>query len=398
MAGRFSDAVLKRLDASKTWHSLGEGLYLRLPSGAFYYRRKHDGRQTSRRIGPWDPDGIEGLTYVQARAEVSGLNTRPTARPGTPLADLAARYLASEIHQRSRTQRELERYVATAVAGIGPDRPIEDIRPAEIVEMVERERDRIRRERPHNSGRVAANRLLSATKGLFRFGVTTGRLQRSPAAELTRQAAGGPERKKDRVLTDQEISQLFADPSAEARACRWALLTGARISVICGASWKQIEGERWRFKLKQTRGDLDRRDHWVHIPALGQQILGEPGPPDDPLFAAAHGGPVSRNVVGAWARAHNGMHGRNLTGQAWAQLSADEREKTRHRVAWTPHDLRRTCCTRISGMGVGWEVVGMKQIGDRLEGMMATYNRAEMEPERVEAANRWGVLLAEVIR
>ena len=49
-------------------------------------------------------------------------------------------------------------------------------------------------------------------------------------------------------------------------------------------------------------------------------------------------------------------------------------------------------------MGVGWEVVGMKQIGDRLEGMMETYNRAEMESERMEAANRWGELLAEMIR
>jgi integrase len=209
--------------------------------------------------------------------------------------------------------------------------------------------------------------------------------------------AGGKERSRDRVLTDEEIRQLFADPSLDAHVCQFTLLTGARISPVVSATWKQIAGDRWTFRLKASRGDLERREHWVHLAPLAMAILGKPGAPDGPLFPrAVTGRPIDRNALGGWTRAHNAMHGRDLTYLAWSQLGPDERQDNRHRIAWTPHDLRRTACTRISGFGVGWEIVAMKHIGDRLEGVMATYNRAPMEAERVEAAQRWAAIVEEV--
>jgi len=55
---------------------------------------------------------------------------------------------------------------------------------------------------------------------------------------------------------------------------------------------------------------------------------------------------------------------------------------------WTPHDLRRTFNTQLSGMGIMPHIVE-KCLGHKMPTIMATYNQYEYLPERQEALKQW---------
>jgi integrase len=238
-----------------------------MPGRTFYARYQRNGRLVSKSLGPWDPDGREGLTLDDARARVLELTRKPKLGTGITVRDLAERYLASDSHERQRTAHELERYLGAVVDGLGEFTKAADVTAADIADMLEAYKRRVQADRPHCTGKTAANRLLSVAKGMFAYAEQIGRINRSPATTMTRAVAGGREMKRDRVLTDGEIRQLWADMSPEARVCRFGLLTGARVSALCAATPKQIEGDRWTFLLKATRG-LEPQPHWVHLSPL----------------------------------------------------------------------------------------------------------------------------------
>ena len=64
---------------------------------------------------------------------------------------------------------------------------------------------------------------------------------------------------------------------------------------------------------------------------------------------------------------------------------------------WTPHDLRRTCATKLAELSTAPHVVE-KILNHTLEGVMAVYNRFDYMPERTVALDVWSerieVLLA----
>jgi len=64
---------------------------------------------------------------------------------------------------------------------------------------------------------------------------------------------------------------------------------------------------------------------------------------------------------------------------------------------WTAHDARRSYATRLNDAGVAPHVVE-KCLNHSLEGTLKTYNRAEYESERIEAAKTMEMLVLKVIR
>ncbi|MDX1701990.1 MAG: hypothetical protein R3250_15290, partial [Melioribacteraceae bacterium] len=50
-----------------------------------------------------------------------------------------------------------------------------------------------------------------------------------------------------------------------------------------------------------------------------------------------------------------------------------------------PHDLRRTCATKMADNGIEPFIVE-RVLNHKLEGVMAVYNRAEYERERINAS------------
>lgn len=206
-----------------------------------------------------------------------------------------------------------------------------------------------------------ANRLLSILKTALRFARDAGYIEASPIDGLSADLVGGREQARDRVLTDAEIQRLWHAQSQHLPLLRFLLLTGQRIGEAQRATWTHIEGDRWIIPAEHAKNG---RQHWV---ALSEQALR--------LFETRKSS--SRELIFGSAT-DTGV-------QAWLRRWCD-REKVI--AAFTPHDLRRTFATRLNTLGVMPHVVE-KALNHTMEGVMAIYNRAEYEPERVQAMQKW---------
>ncbi|MBG6243465.1 MAG: site-specific integrase [Candidatus Symbiopectobacterium sp. Dall1.0] len=71
-----------------------------------------------------------------------------------------------------------------------------------------------------------------------------------------------------------------------------------------------------------------------------------------------------------------------------ASTAVKTSQRLGHDKHWTPHDLRRTLATRLNDMGVMPHVVE-QLLGHAMPGVMGIYNRSQYLPEKLEALNRW---------
>ena len=76
---------------------------------------------------------------------------------------------------------------------------------------------------------VAANRCLSVWKLALDYAVELGLRDSNPLARTSIRSVGGSEFERDRVLTDEEIAQLWHADFRHAGVLRFILLTGCRI-------------------------------------------------------------------------------------------------------------------------------------------------------------------------
>lgn len=217
-------------------------------------------------------------------------------------------------------------------------------------------------------GPIAANRLTSVLKTAFRFAVHAGYLSASPIAALSTAIVGGPDRARDRVLTDDEIRKLwFADAPHQA-LLRFLLITGQRIGETQAARWPDIRDGVWNIPADHTKS---ARAHWVPLPDLAQAIISSQNPNTRSVF-----GRTSSTAVQAWMKRWCARHGID--------------------PPFTPHDLRRTFTTRLNDLGVAPHVVE-KMLNHSMQGVMAVYNRAEYAKERKAAATTWADSLATLV-
>ncbi|MDR0218587.1 MAG: tyrosine-type recombinase/integrase [Enterobacteriaceae bacterium] len=63
-------------------------------------------------------------------------------------------------------------------------------------------------------------------------------------------------------------------------------------------------------------------------------------------------------------------------------------KKLGHTEKWTLHDLRRTLATKLNDMGIAPHVVE-QLLGHALPGIMAIYNKSQYLPEKLDALNKW---------
>lgn len=226
-------------------------------------------------------------------------------------------------------------------------------------------------------GNIAANRLMEILKQVFRHAVQVGYLRYSPISDLTRKVIGGVEKPRERVLTDEEIRLLW-NCNRHAELFRFLLLTGQRIRETQIARWEDIDNNRWFIPAGNNKS---ARDHWVSLSTQAIDLLKSIRPLHE------HGkvfGSVSPTAVQAYLRR---WCDKNKIGQG--------NRESRHLNYFTPHDLRRTFATRLNDLQVGPHVVE-KILNHRLSGVMAVYNHAEYEEERISAMQKWSDKLREI--
>jgi integrase len=343
-----TDLRIRKLQAidRDRWISDGNQLYLRVRATGgrswVLRRRPQDGGNLT--LGTWPTMGL-----AEARVKAAGYTGKDIR--AVTLNQVLEEWYADVVTKTYRRPKEVAAYFARLEPSLKSTR-------IDLLQRVVARRSLKRY--AEKRGPVGANRLLSILKTALQFAVDVGYIDSSPLAGLSPELVGGKEEACTRVLSDTEIRALWRAESQHAPLLRFLLLTGQRIGEAQRATWAHIHGDRWHIPAEHSKNG---RAHWVVLSRQTLRLLGELDTARGLVFGTA-----TTTGVQSWLR-------------RWC-----EREKIS--PPFTPHDLRRTCATRLSDLGVMPHVVE-KILNHTMQGVMAVYNRAEYESERVEAMQRW---------
>jgi integrase len=234
--------------------------------------------------------------------------------------------------------------------------------------------------------RVHANKVLSALKQAFNYGVRRGALKENPAILLQGRDIGGIEKPRDRYLTTDEIKTLllFLDSdnsrmSLQTKiAIKIILHTGIRSGELRLATWSEIDYQNslWTIPKEHTKQDKITRIHLTEpVKVMFREL--QYGCKSDFVLSAKEDVPLSPKAL---SRAINRIQ---------------ERVGIPH---WTAHDLRRSFCTQLGETLHIDPVVIEKCLGHKMPKIMATYNRNEMLVQRKEALTRWSHYLESLLQ
>jgi integrase len=307
---------------------------------------------------------------------------------GPTVQDVVDEFLKVAARIRKRPEQAkalLEKNISPKLART----PVASLSKRHFVEMYDRIVDR--------GAPVLATRVQSLMRQAFNVAADRDLIQSVPA--MPRSPAGGEEKPRERVLTDEELVEFWngiqkLSPTEQrpkigrplAIALQLLLVTGQRRGEVAAAKWSDIvettgdvpdkrgKLKRISFKVWNIPTNKSDRPHAVPLSPLACSLLEE-------LEAFAgdseHWLP-SRRTGGA-----NAERDRSITRAARTareQLSMQD---------WTPHDLRRTARTGLARLGVPDAVaerVLNHAAGDR---MIAVYNRHGYLLEMRTALDAW---------
>jgi integrase len=302
----------------------GSGLYLRVRSSGsktFIVRRKERGKTKIITLGDWP-----ALSLKEAYRSAITVKT-----PGdTTMNDLVRKYQEIVISKHARP-KQFDCYSGRILDSMGNTR-VSEITTKRLSELVS----------AHRSTPRSADSLRSHLKAMFSLAMELGWRDDNPASSIGSRITGYKYEPVTRVLTHEEIRQLWAWEGSNAALLRFLLLTGLRISEGRSGS---VDGDFW--KLKNTKNG---KPHWVYLTPSARSQLASP-------FR------VSPTAVQAWVK----------------------RKQKSSVSPWTPHDLRRTFATLAMENGVQAQVIE-KCLNHSLEGMLRIYAHAEMTEDRIAAA------------
>ncbi|WP_035919083.1 tyrosine-type recombinase/integrase [Legionella fairfieldensis] len=234
--------------------------------------------------------------------------------------------------------------------------------------------------------RVHANKVLSALKQAFNYGVRRGSLKENPAVLLQGRDIGGIEKPRDRYLTTDEIKTLLlfldSDNSRMSLQTKLAikiiLHTGIRSGELRLATWSEIDYQNslWTIPKEHTKQDEIMRIHLTEpVKNMFREL--QYGSKSNFVLSAKEDVPLSPKAL---SRAINRIQ---------------ERVGIPH---WTAHDLRRSFCTQLGEALHIDPVVIEKCLGHKMPKIMATYNRNEMLVQRKEALTKWSSYLENILQ
>ena len=225
---------------------------------------------------------------------------------------------------------------------------------------------------------VMANRVKALASTIFNFAAKKALVPETFANPCTNVEQPTKEKSRDRVLSDDEIKALLKDLESRAEPTasiyRLVLLTGQRPGEVKAMRWCDIDGENiWTIPATETK---NHREHKVplssHVVAVIERLRSLSGDSEF-VFAAPSGGHIK-----------------------WLQKMSQRIQKNVG-FNFRPHDLRRTCATNLSKLGV--DDVTIATILNHswpLRQMTAIYNRWDRLPEMKRALERWGVQVGRI--
>ena len=381
------------------------GLVLRITSNgarsfAYRFRHPHTRKTLRATIGPYPATPLEAarkrakemaVQVADGTNPIEARNAEREAARTRTFQALADRYLKehAERHKRPRSAEEDRRNLAVHVLPKWAKRDFRTIRRADVIEVIES----IVSDGKHTAG----NRVHSLISKIFSFAIDADLLEANPAARLRKR---GVEKVGRRVLDDAEIKTFWRGivlPPVSRQiglALRLALFTAARASEIAGARKAEFqdldkpEQAAWHVPAERTK---NRVDHLIPLPPLAVETIKsaiELNGDSEFLFPTrlGRGGPIDRHTLTvAMVR-----FAKSLKGPA---------AKTWQQEIPTPHDLRRSCNSRLARMGIPKEIRDrtLNHITSLRDPESKHYNLYEFQSEKRQTLSKWANQIAAII-
>jgi integrase len=333
------------------------GLYLNLRrnSKTWIFRKRHSGKTRIITLGKWP-----ALSCKQARIE-AGKYANQSDLSRKTVSDLIAVYKTDVVNPESKIPKQVYGYLHHIEKEFGRQHVI-TIKRANLVQFI--------KQFSNEHGARTSDRLRSYLRGVFAYGVELGYITgANPMEGVTVRVTGYKQIDRSRTLTPDEIRMVWAwknpdkgqqNAEGNARVLKFLLLTGLRISEAFAG---YVDGDK--FRIDDTKGKHakhESRPHWVYLTAQARALL--PLPKRNPT-----------NI------------------QAWLKRQLD---LAGLEDRFTPHDCRRTFSTLANEHGVQPFIVE-RVLNHRMQGVMAVYNRAEYESERIECAKIVDTVIQDIV-
>jgi len=226
------------------------------------------------------------------------------------------------------------------------------------------------------SGPASANRARSALSKFYKWAIGEGLCKANPVRDTNLRE--GENEARDRVLSDKEIATVWLNcPDSDyGNILKLILLTGCRREEIGGLMWSEIDLTAKTITLPGSR-TKNGLDFVIPLSDTALSILSKIERRGDCVFGK------KANGLSGWSKPKRDL-------DAVAQIEA-----------WTVHDLRRTVATKLaeSPVSVQPHIVEacLNHISGHKSGVAGTYNRAQYQPEKKEALDRWAHHLKTIV-
>lgn len=194
---------------------------------------------------------------------------------------------------------------------------------------------------------------------MFRFAVMRDYVEIDPTALISKKSIGGANVERDRVLNEEEITELAlkmpeANMAETSIIAIWiALATCCRIGELLKARWSHVALDRglWRIPAENSK---NKREHTVFLSsfAIGQfKKLCEINGGNEWCFYSIR----TENCICSKTISKQ-VADRQREGNPHSGRSKNTKSLILSRGVWKPHDLRRTGATLMNSLGVIPEV------------------------------------------
>jgi integrase len=309
------------------------------------------------------------------------------SKAGT-FAPVAERFIAGHL-PRLRTRRVYEALIRRELIPALGDRPIGEIRPRDIVAMLEaivaRGVPQAGRVRLASGGEHAARHALAALRKIFAWALSRDveGLEANPCARVKADDLfGGAVRARDRVLNPAELRAVWRAAEAEGYPfgdlVRALLLTGQRLREIGNARWSEVGEAALAIPAARMK---NKEAHSLPLTDRMRALLdGLPRFGDgDFLFTTTTG----RLPIGGFSRAKR-------------RLDVKIAEGGDTIAHWRLHDLRRSARTGMAKAGI-LPFIAELVIGHRQSGVHAVYDLHTYDAEKRAALEKWEARLMEIV-
>ena len=320
-----------------------------------------------------------------AVAEEEDRQARLRARDNT-VAAVAEKFIEYIKANKERKAKDVERELQPFINAWGP-RAIASIRAADVALMIEATVKRGKRAQAHNE--------FGHIRRLFRWAIPLY-VEHSPCAQLSPKRLIGERTRRDRVLSDPEVSALWKASESlgypYGPLYRLLLLTGLRLSEVSEASWDEFDFKEriWTVpaaRMKKTGSEA--KPHTVPLTdAMLELIEALPRFPNGKfLFPSKNGtAPIKAAYFGAPKVKLDGLMLQTLR-------EADQDAKL---PDWTNHDIRRTVRTKLSALRIP-EEVREAVLAHARPGIKGHYDMHSYIDEKREALTLWAAKLRDII-